>query len=160
MGYAEDLHRLQRFFTRSIQMMSLGGVTFYINPVSWSEETETVHVEVITAGGVGRFDFGTRPTSYQLYGTTGVGGIDELMRMKTLMVRGRTRNAPVPFTYPNVFTGVRMVYIDKMRKEQSPENGHLYIFFTMTLTEIIGTSTPAVPLPDAAALAVALPPGG
>lgn len=94
----------------------LGTVTLRLNPSSYTDSVDAVHLTVQTAGGYGRYDYGPKPNTYELSGSTGLagmygpGGIAELERYRPQ--EGR-RPGPIDLVWAARFRGIRQIYINE-----------------------------------------------
>jgi hypothetical protein len=100
------------FADRPVDMCTIDGILFRLNPDSYECTSERLFVDVPTLRGMNRFSYGNKPSIHKLSGTTGMSGLEQIVAMERFRPRGGRSDVPSTFTYPNRFAGVRLVYIN------------------------------------------------
>lgn len=136
MRYPVDLH-LQN---RPLDTISVAGVHFRVDPLTFSLKTQTLFSDQPTADGYTRLSWGQQPAIYAMSCTTGMGGLPALRALEA-KVPSRSqggKDIPVPFLFPNRFgKSVHIVYINSLTDSMSAPTPYSY-FFDLVLEEYRG----------------------
>lgn len=116
------------------------GVVFHVNPWTYQQSNEPIHVDIPTRAGQVRMSFGARPTTYTLEGFTGTAGLAGLTAMEQFRPMAGNTERIVEFEYPNRFRGKRFVFVNKFDDSISSDM-HLYNQYHIELVEY-GPSAP------------------
>jgi len=141
---------------------SIDGVQFHINPTSYTERSEAIHVDLPTRAGIIRMSFGARQTVYSLEGFTGVAGVKGLTAMERFRPKAGNNERIVTFKFPSRFTDTKFVYVNVF-EDSITSDMHLYNQYRIELAEY-GQQLPTAvtKLANSASQALSIPilPGG
>lgn len=125
---------------RILERATLNGVRFYIDPQELQYTHEWYHQEVGTRTGFGRWNYGLKPVTITLRGTTGTAGRRnmpgqdlEAMIQKFMPLVG-SRDIPVPFEFKPRFDHTLMVYVNRFNDSMTSDSP-LYHFYDIELME-------------------------
>ena len=142
--------------------LRLGPLLFHMNPQSYDETSERAVVTVQTVGGYGRYDYGNKPTRYQISGSTGLagvygpGGVQDLRQFQPQAGRPDTL---WPFQFPGEFRGVRYVKVTQFKLSRSSASQYFHDF-TLEVEEYPKSLLASAVKVPGTVIGAALPVGG
>lgn len=125
--------------SRDLEVISLAGVVFHVNPFTYSYTTEFLDADIPTLAGYIHYSFGQKPPTHTLNGFTGNEGKKGLDKLAFLRAAAGNQQQLVTFKYPARHGQKQFLVYVRSFEDSISADMHLYNQYQIGLTDYTGS---------------------